>query len=175
MTALLSELMSRQKASQFDLERRLAARQEKALEANKKVDRLYQLVEDGLVSNTDYDFRKRFTSARSAKAEAEAELQQVAAELSPEMKLSHERVLEFIEHATAALEDRSIEKRKAVIRSLVDEIKVGEDRIAILGRTSLLEKWAMRGAVSPSAVPSFVREWRSERDYSSQTKRLKPL
>lgn len=58
----------------------------------------------------------------------------------------------------------SILEKRGYLRVIVDAIEVGEETISIHGRRSQVERAMIHGKVVPSGVPTFVREWRRERD-----------
>jgi site-specific DNA recombinase len=54
--------------------------------------------------------------------------------------------------------------RRAYIRSVIDQVEVGDTEIRIIGRRIVLERLVMGGSAAPAGVPSFVRNWRPGRD-----------
>lgn len=116
---------------------RLVKREQAVVDTSWVVARLYKLVEEGLEEVSDPQFKERFTKAKVENAAAERELIQVRAELPPDVNIAPDKTVSFVTALVAALDDPSITKRRAVLRSVIDEISVGADVIRIAGRTSL--------------------------------------
>jgi site-specific DNA recombinase len=47
---------------------------------------------------------------------------------------------------------------------MIDNVEVDDTEIRIHGRRTVLERLVMGGCAAPTAVPSFVRKWRTRQD-----------
>ncbi len=161
---LLKPLRQRQDQSSKDLKQRIVVREEEALAAKRSLDNLISLVKAGLEDPQDEDFQEHYREAKEIHKQKQRELAQVAAELSPESKLTHASIVKFVRTLRTAIEDGSIGEKRSYLRSFIDNIEVGEDLIRIRGRRVQIEKAVVARQVERSAVLTFAREWRRDRD-----------
>lgn len=161
---LLKPLRTRQERSSNALKKRLVAREKEVQSAKRALDNLYSLLQADLVDLDDPEFKERFLAAKENHKRVHKELDQVTAELSPEAKVTHESVARFVETLKNALSNSTTLEKRSYLRSIVDEIVVGTDKITICGRHAQIEKAIVARQVERSAVPTFVREWRRDRD-----------
>jgi DNA invertase Pin-like site-specific DNA recombinase/PHD/YefM family antitoxin component YafN of YafNO toxin-antitoxin module len=162
---LLEPLRQRQDQSSKDLKQRIVVREEEALAAKRSLDNLISLVKARLEDPQDEGFQEHYREAKEIHKQKQRELSQVAAELSPESKVTHARIVKFVRTLRTAIEDCSIGEKRSYLWSFIDNIEVGEDLIRIRGRRVQIEKAVVARQVERSAVPTFVREWRWERDW----------
>jgi site-specific DNA recombinase len=136
-------------------------------EAEGRISRLLELVEQGLMHSADPALKERLDTA---KREREGAVERVrlleaggsvgAARITPDS----------IERLSASLRDalRSQDPsfRKAYLRLFLDEVVVGDDAIRLRGPKAALAKATLGDGLPPAAgvVPSFVRQWRPVRD-----------
>jgi site-specific DNA recombinase len=184
MNAQFDPLRSRQEKAAEDQAERLASRDAEVQIAKRSLDALYGLVQQGLVDLTEEDFKKRFLEAKEKHLRVKRERDQVAAELTPDAHVSHQKVSEFVSGMQESLAQTSIVGKRGFLRAIIDEIRVGEDQITIVGRRSLLERAIVSGDMVASPVPTFVRKWRGDRDSNPgnaltfngfQDRRIRPL
>ena len=182
--ALLDPLRTRQEKAEENQAERLATRDTEVHAAKKSLDALYDMIRHGLVDLAEEDFKQRFLSAKEHHLRAQRERDQVAAELTPDARVSHQKVSTFISGIQEALAQQSIAGKRGFLRAIIDEIKVGVDQITILGRSSQLERAIVNGEGMVSPVPTFVRKWRGDRDSNPgtaltvngfQDRRIRPL
>lgn len=157
---ILAPLMERQDASAKDSTERITTRERAVTTAKKQFENLYTLVTEGLVEAADEEFKGRFKVAKKNLAVAERERDQVTAELAPEARVNIEAITNFTTNMRQALDHPSNSAKRDYLRSVIDPIVVGEKTIQIHGRRSQIERAVIRREVAPSAVPTFVREWR---------------
>ncbi len=181
---LLQPMRHRQTRCKEDIAKRLADREAAVLEAKRSLDNLYSMVTTELVDPSDEDFRARFQQAKELFERAQKERDQVATEVAPEARATLARVSNFVSTMQVALSKQSVAAKRGYLRSFVDEIKVGNKSIQIRGRRSRVERAIASDEVTPSGVPTFVREWRGDRDSNPgnartfngfQDRRIRPL
>lgn len=141
---------------------RIAAREKEVVDAKKRHDQLYKMIENDLTDMTDPDFKCRFDASKERLSKARGELLQVSEQLPPATKITREQILKFIQCMQDALANTSVRARRGYIRATIDEIRVGEDHLKVFGRRSQLSRSVSKGEPLPSPVPSFVRTWRRE-------------
>ena len=146
----------------------LAQARRAATEAEGRVSRLLELVENGLINVNDRSLKERLDGARLARQTT-----------SDRVRLLHDT---SGSNGAAAITAASIEQfavalrevlkngdpafRKAYLRLFVDQVVVGDTDIRMRGPVASLAKAAAVGGL-PNAgglVPSFVRQWRPRRD-----------
>jgi site-specific DNA recombinase len=157
------------RSAEADTARReeLARARRARTEAEGRINRLLELVEQGLMNPTDPALRERL---ETAKRDREGTVERVrlleasasvgAARITPD---SIERLSAALRSALSS-EDPSF--RKAYLRLFVNEVVIGDDEIRLRGPKATLAKATLAGALPPAGrmVPSFVPEWRSRRD-----------
>ena len=83
------------------------------------------------------------------------------AELSPQARLTEEKIAAFVELMRKNLEHGPVESRRAYLRAVIDTIEIDDAEIRIHGRRDRLEQAILRQEFLPAGVPTFVRAWRS--------------
>ena len=122
------------------------------------------MVQEGMVKPAEPDFKKRFLEAKTNFERFCRQRDQVAVELAPAYKVDHTKISNFVDQLSRVLEGDVIPLEKGYLRALVDQIIVGEDCITISGRRSNFERSIKKGCAALAKVPTFVREWRRDRD-----------
>lgn len=135
-------------------------------EASAGITRLLELIERGLVSPDDPEFRQRLNALKLQKEEAGAESSLLGKRIEAGMpEITPEKVAAFASLMRDALLGGPPELRQAYVRLLVREVSLTHDEIRISGSRQILSKCAA-GELERStpAVLSFVREWRALRE-----------
>ncbi len=163
LTAILEASIARSETADADRAKRLAQSRRALTEAQGRVSRLLEMIENGLIGVDDPQLRERMDNAKLARRQAEDEVRVLeaagrggAAAITPQ---AVERLSGALRGALAA-DDPSF--RKAYLRLFVSEIVVDDEEVRMTGPTSALAKAAMQDRLPACAelVPSFVREWR---------------
>lgn len=157
---LLKPMQDRQAQCEEDIAKRLEVRETEVLESKRSLDNLYSMVTTNLIHPSDLDFRERFEKAKGRYERAQKERDQVAAEVAPEARVTHEKVSRFVSTMHDALAQNSIAAKRGYLLSVIDRIDVGENSIHIRGHRSKIERAVAADEIIPSTVPTFVREWR---------------
>ena len=161
---IIAPLTDRRNQSLKKLDEILNERETEVISTKRVLDNIYQLVQEGLVDASNPDFKKRFSLAKANFEKACAQRDQVTAELAPEDKVDHTKISDFVDALTEALQGDAIPTKKGYLRTLINEIVVGEECITISGQRSNFENAIKKGRLAPSWVPTFVREWRRRWD-----------
>ncbi|MEK9211846.1 hypothetical protein [Sphingomonas sp. 2378] len=140
-----------------DLDR---VRREK-VEAEKRIRRLLELLEEGLMSPKDPQFAERLTQHRQNVAQLDASARSLTLQLErgPQC-ISEETIAKFGKLISEQLRDGNPALRKAYVRLLIDAVRVNNETIHIQGSKAALESAVVRGAdAAVSMVPGFDRKW----------------
>jgi site-specific DNA recombinase len=135
-------------------------------EAQGKIGRLLELVEQGLMEATDPDLKDRLEAAKAARRTAEDRVRLLsAAGTSATTAITSSALTKLAHCLRQALQNGDPTFRKAYLRLFVDQVIVGDTEIRLRGPTAALARAAESGPVSlPEQVPSFMRVWRPVRD-----------
>ena len=160
------------RSAEADVSRReqLAQARRALTEAQGRLSRLLELVEQGLIDVNDPALKERMDVgklARQAAADRAALLEAAGATGSPTITPA------AIDHMATMLRQvlRSDDPgfRKAYLRLFVDQVVVGDREIRLRGPKAALANAATHSTLPPTAgaVPSFVRNWYPVRDSNS--------
>lgn len=164
LSSLLSGLVKRQGERDADQTVRVGALRGKLSEADEKLKRLYQAIENGAIDPTDPTLKERLEALKHDRDIARLSLDRALAESNPDAKITPERIAAFVELMRSNVLEGEIPFRRAWLRSIIDRVEVDDREIRIHGRKDTLERLVMQNAALPAAVPSFVRKWRARKD-----------
>ena len=164
---LLAAYVDRSEQSDGTRRRTLAQVRHRVTEIEGKISRVLAMVANGTMEPDDPQLRDMLGSLkaeRASKAE-EVKLLEKSAR-ADDRAITAERVEQFAVLLRQSLANGDPAFRKAYLRLFVDIVVVGDTEIRISGPTGALAKAASEGALPDAAtvVPSFVREWRGERN-----------
>jgi hypothetical protein len=130
------------------------------------LNRLYELVEQGLASPTDRDFAERLTHHRGRIASLTADIEALERQLkSSRRSITPEIVGRFGTLLRDGLRGENPALRQAYVRLLIDQVVVEDEQIHIRGSRKALERAVIATAANArNGVPSFAREWRARQD-----------
>jgi site-specific DNA recombinase len=130
------------------------------------LNRLHELVEQGLASPSDRDFAERLTHHRQRIAALGADTGSLERQLaSSQRRITPDILSRFGKLLNDGLRGDSPALRQAHVRLLIDEVTVEEHRVHIRGSRKALECAVIASAATnKSKVPSFAREWRTRQD-----------
>jgi site-specific DNA recombinase len=153
------------RSAEDDVSRReqLAQARRALTEAEGRIDRLLQMVEQGLMNLDDPALKERLETAKIARrASAERMKMLDGVENAGAGVITPDKINRVAAALREALKNGDSAFRKAYLRLFVDLVIVGEKDIELRGPTIALAKAASTGRLPPAAgvVPSFVQEWR---------------
>ena len=130
------------------------------------LNRLYELVEQGLASPTERDFSERLTHHRSRIASLTADIEVLERQLtSSQRTITPQVVGRFGSLLRDGLRGDIPALRQAYVRLLIDQVVVEDELVRIRGSRKALERAVVATAASTrKGVPSFAREWRTQED-----------
>ena len=130
------------------------------------LNRLFELVEQGLAAPSDRDFAERLTHHRQRIASLTSDITSLEKQLkSSQRRVTPDIVEKFGGLLREGLRGDNPALRQAYVRLLIDEVVVGAEQIHIRGSRKALESAVLAASARPgAAVPSFAREWRTQED-----------
>ncbi|MDF1600961.1 recombinase family protein [Mesorhizobium sp. YIM 152430] len=161
---LISKLLERQaarKADHADRVRKLTAKRD---DAQTRLNRLYEAIENGVADPTDETLKTRIQTLKADKEIAQESLDRALKELQPNARITADRIAAFTDTMRNNIANGPIPFRRAYLRAMIDNVEVDDTEIRIHGRKTVLEQLVMRNGAIPDAVPSFVRKWRTRQD-----------
>ena len=161
---LLGGLMDRQSRREADHAGRLTALRGKLAEAEGRLGRLYQAIENGIADPNDPTLKDRLAAVRTERDIAQATFDRAVGEMSPAARITEEKVAAFVALMRQNTLSGETAFRRAWLRAVIDRVEVGDSDIRIHGRKTVLERLVMAGDAAPAGVPSFVRKWCRKRD-----------
>lgn len=164
---LLSGLLERQTARSEDHSLRLTALQNKVADSESRLSRLYQAIESGVVEFSDPTLKDRVAALKAERDQAKAALERAFAELTPQTRLTEEKISAFASLMRQNVTSGAVPFRRAWLRAVIDEVEVDDSEVRIHGRRDVMERLVTNGA-AVAAVPSFVRKWRTGEDSNSR-------
>jgi DNA invertase Pin-like site-specific DNA recombinase len=132
-------------------------------EAEGRLNRLLQLVEQGLMDISDPALKERMEVAKRDRQSAVETVRLLeAAEGNQPAAITLESLGRLADALRAALASDDPSFRKAYLRLFVDEVTVGDEQIVLSGPKSALARATAAGDLpaASATVPSFVRQWR---------------
>ncbi len=140
-----------------DLER---IRREK-VEAEKRMRRLLEALEEGVMSAKDPLFAERLTQHRQNVAQLDASARSLTLQLERgPQRISEETIAKFGKLISEQLRDGNPALRKAYVRLLIDNVRLDNQTINIQGSKAALESAVVRdNDAAISMVPGFDRKW----------------
>lgn len=157
----LGALDQRRAEKDAEVGRRVATLQSEIIEAEDKLRRPYQMVEEG-VAELDDILRERIASLRTDRERAQAALDRARPQLWANA-IDPARLERFCKEMLGNISTGDIGFRRTFLRSMIDHIEVADDWVRIVGDTATLEQVI----AGKAGVRSFARNWRALRDSNS--------
>ncbi|MEW9614417.1 recombinase family protein [Shinella sp. S4-D37] len=161
---MLGGLIARQAQRSTEHSARLAKLKSRLIDAETRLKRLYDAIENGIADPADDTLKDRLAGLRTERDIAKSAFERAAGELSPQTRITDEKIESFIGTMREKALDGPIPFRRAWLRALIDNVEVDDTEIRIHGRKTVLEQLVMANTITPDAVPSFVRKWRTRQD-----------
>lgn len=130
------------------------------------INRLLDLIEEGIMKPSDPEFAQWLGDNREAVAAITSRIDVLESQLARGSRKITPAVLDkFSQQLSAKLHDEDSALRSAYLRMLVSEVKVSKDRITITGSKSVLERGLAKGLPRlEGSVPIFDQIWCPEED-----------
>ena len=163
LTAILEGSIAQSEAAHAGRARRLAQARRAFTEAQGRVGRLLEMIENGLIGLDDPQLRERMHAAKLSRRSAEDEVRVLEATCKAGAPaITPQAVARLSDTLCGALVADDPLFRKAYLRLFASEVVVDDEEVRMRGPTAALAKAAMQDRLPAAAalVPSFVREWR---------------
>ena len=164
MKKFFQELQERQSIRTAEASDKLAKHEARLNEAKAKLSRLLQLVEDGLMESSDPELANRLVELREQRDFADRAVKAARAGLETLPEISGEEISDFIATMRKKLTTGDSKTRRTYLRAVLDTIEIDDEEIRIRGRKERIRRAVGTKGELRSAVPTFVREWRRDRD-----------
>lgn len=161
---LLRGLMNRQTKRDADLASRLSALRGKLTDAEGRLGRLYQAIENGIADANDPTLKDRVAAIKTERDIAQATFDRAVAEMRPEARITEDKIASFVATMRDNVLSGDTAFRRAWLRSVIDEVEVDDTEIRIHGRRAVLERLVMGGGAAPAGVRRFVSNWYAGED-----------
>ena len=129
--------------------------------AETRIRRLFEMIEEGLMSAKDTMFAERLAQHRQTAAQLAASERSLTVQLERgPQRISEDTIARFSRLICEQLKGKDPTLRKAYVRLLIDSVSVSNDAIHIQGSKAALESAVTRRSDTAIAmVPGFDREW----------------
>ena len=163
---LLSAFLDHSEASNEKRRQDLTLLRSEKTQTEGAINRLYELIEQGLASPADTGFAERLTRQRQRLDMLTADIALLERQLAREQRrITPDTVERFGSLLRTHLREGDPALRQGYVRLLVDEVQVDGREIRICGSKKALEHAVLATANSPQGmVPSFARKWRARND-----------
>ena len=135
----------------------------RATEAELRLKRLYDAIENGIAEVDDPDLKERIATLKATRDQARADAARVTALLSAEGRkaVAPDMLANFASAARKRMRNANGGYSRDHLRALAQRVEVATDEVRILGSKSNLLQTLVAGAAEtkPGAVPSFVPKW----------------
>ncbi|WP_269220174.1 recombinase family protein [Brevundimonas vesicularis] len=170
LAALMEQLLDRREEWADQRRGHIAEMRKRATEAEAKLNRLYEAIENGLLAPDDASLKDRVAELSGTRDQARADAERISASverLAP--TITPDALARFATAARRKLRDRTSGYRRDHLRALTQRVEViSKTEARIIGsRTELLRALASSDGGSYAAsggVLSFERKWRTRQD-----------
>jgi len=168
LTTLLSEVLDRREDYIGRRRQHLSELRKRATEAEAKLNRLYEAIENGVADTADPALKARLAELAAIRDQAQADAARAASAIEragPE--LTHDKVRAFAEAARKRLRTSDGRYRRDHLRAMAQRIEVTRTEARIIGsRTELLRTLAAAASAETAVngVPSLGLKWRTRQD-----------
>jgi site-specific DNA recombinase len=166
LTELLSAFLDQSDASNAKRRQDLILLRTEKTNTEGAINRLYELVEQGLAVPTDASFAERLTRQRQRLEMLTADIALLERQLAKEQRrITPEVIDRFGTLLRTNLRAGDPALRQGYVRLMVDDVQVNGKEIHIRGSKKALEHAVLATASRPQGmVPSFARKWCARQD-----------
>jgi DNA invertase Pin-like site-specific DNA recombinase len=165
---VLSAVLYRRKERAERRTTHIAELRKRASEAEAKLKRLYDAIENGIADVTDPLLKERVTELKSVRDQARADAERAEGALDRAGPSITPRALKtFASQARRRMRTESGGYRRDHLRALAQRIEVDAKEVRIMGSKSVLLRTLVAASGANTAgfgVPSFVPKWRTRHD-----------
>lgn len=173
LTDTVASIVAQRATKVAEVDGRLQKLQAEVSDAESKLKRLYQMVEEGL-TEVDEILKGRIDALKQNRERAQTALDRIRVNAVPPADIPAEIIETFGRMMRENITSGEIPFRKAYLRSVVDRIEVDDEVIRVIGSKATLLKAIAGGNPGLPGVQSFERKWCARRDLNSQPSGSKP-
>jgi site-specific DNA recombinase len=168
---ILSSVLDRRKVRDERRTAHIAELRKRAAEADAKLKRLYDAIENGITDVSDAMLKDRVTELRAMRDQARADAERAEGaldRLGPSM--TPQALKTFAKQARRRMRTESGGYRRDHLRALAQRVGVDAKEVRIMGSKSVLLRTLVAASSAKTAgfgVPSSVPKWRARRDSNS--------
>ncbi len=164
LSEMLSRLRAQDTAKDAVRAEKLGGFQDAQQAAEDRLRRLYSAIEKGVVDLDDPTLRAIIAAAHRERDDAKAAVETLTRDHQPETPISPEKIATFVSEMRRILLEKPNEVRRGYLRKIVCAVEVDECVIRLYGDVRRLERAVLADEIVPQTMPTFVREWRRDRD-----------
>ena len=168
---VLSAVLYRRKERAERRTTHIAELRKRASEAEAKLKRLYDAIENGVADVSDPLLKERVTELKSVRDQARADAERAEGALDRAgPSITPQALKTFASQARRRMRTESGGYRRDHLRALAQRIEVDAKEVRIMGSKSVLLRTLVAASSAKTAgfcVPSFVPKWRARRDSNS--------
>lgn len=169
LAEILSSLAERRATRSAAVDNRLIGLQAEVAEAERKLKRLYQSIEDGIVELDDL-LKDRVSVLKADREKAKAALDRARMQGAGAVTIDVEKLEAFSRLMLDLLTSGNTPALKAYLRSILGSVVVGDKTVRIVGRKDILAEAATGRDSARPMVRGFIPKWRTHQDSN-----LRPL
>jgi site-specific DNA recombinase len=168
LEAVLSAVLHHRKERAVRQTTHIAELRKRAAEAEAKLKRLYDAIENGIADVSDPMLKERVTELKSIRDQARADAERAEGALDRAgPSITPHALKTFASQARRRMRTESGGYRRDHLRALAQRIEVDAKEVRIMGSKSVLLRTLVSASGVKSAgfgVPSFVPKWRARND-----------
>jgi len=168
---VLSAVLHRRKERAERRTAHIAELRKRAAEAEAKLKRLYDAIENGIADVSDLMLKERVTELKAIRDQARSDAERAEGALDrARPSVTPQALKTFASQARRRMRTESGGYRRDHLRALAQRIEVDTKEVRIMGSKSVLLRTLVAASSAKTAgfgVPSFVPKWRARRDSNS--------
>jgi DNA invertase Pin-like site-specific DNA recombinase len=162
LVATLTSLTARRSAKAESVNNRIMALQREVTDAEEKLKRLHQLVENGLTDLDDV-LQDRLDNLKADRDRAKAALEATKSQIAPAVRIDPALIERFGRSMREKFTAGSVPFRKAYLQSLIDVVEVDDNQVRVKGSKEVLERAVLAGQAAEPGSQMSTR-WRARAD-----------
>jgi site-specific DNA recombinase len=165
---VLSAVLHRRKERAEHRTTHIAELRKRAAEAEAKLERLYDAIENGIADVSDPMLKERVTELKSIRDQARADAERAEGAIDRAgPSITPQALKTFASQVRRRMRTESGGYRRDHLRALAQRLEVDEKEVRIMGSKSVLLRTLVAASGAKTAgfgVPSFVPKWRTRHD-----------
>jgi site-specific DNA recombinase len=165
---ILSSVLHRREGRAERRAEHIAELRKRAAEADAKLMRLYEAIENGVADLSDSRLKDRVAELTAIRDQSRLDADRAAAEIERAgPTLTPQALATFARHARKRMRDAKGGYRRDHLRALAQRVEVDEREVRIMGSKGALLRTlvaASGGKTAGIGVPSFVPKWRARKE-----------